>query len=116
MVGNELVWVEVDIKGEDGVHYFGRFSVKKYLTHRDRAEAVRSAELLCRGIQQDINFRAFLSTVAFLNIHVKETDAKWWTKDEEGDICGMNLTDESPVWELASKIKEAQKPPEAPKV
>jgi hypothetical protein len=109
MIGNEPIWIEVDCKGESGEKYFGRFRVKKYLSHRERSDAVRSAEFLCRGITQDITFRTFLSTIAFLNIHILETDAAWW-KGEEGQK-GMDLSDEKPIWDIAEQINKAQKPP-----
>jgi hypothetical protein len=108
MIGNEPIWIEVNCKGLSGENYFGRFRVKKYLTHMERAEAVRMAEILCRGIVQDINLKTLLSTIAFLNEHILETDAKWWEGDEGKK--GVELVDEEPVWALAEQINKAQKP------
>lgn len=105
---NEPIWIDVDVTGEmTGTKYFGRFSIKRYLTHIERGEAVRLAETLMRGIQQDINFRTLLSTIAFLNVHIVETDAKWWAGD---GTKGLDLLDEAPVWELSKQLYEVQKP------
>lgn len=112
MIGNEPVWIEVNCKGDSGANYFGRFRIKKYLSHKERSDAVRMAELLCRGITQDISFRTLLSTVAFLNCHITETDAVWWN-GADGQK-GMDLTDEEPVWAIAEEINKAQKPPVEP--
>ena len=113
MIGNDPIWIEVDCKGESGERYFGRFLIKKYLNHRERAEAVRMAELQCRGINQDISFRTLLSTIAFLNKHIVETDAKWWTGDDGAK--GLDLLDEAPIWAIGDEIHKTQKPPEADK-
>ena len=111
MIGSEALWIDVDCTGKSGQKYFGRFRIKKYLTHKERSESVRVAETLCRGITQDIQMRMFLATVAFVNTHVIESDAKWWTADDSG-TKGMSLVDEEPVWEIANKINELQKPQE----
>lgn len=105
---NEPIWIDVDVTGElTGAKYFGRFSIKRYLTHTDRSEAVRLAETLMRGIQQDLNFRTLLSTIAFLNVHIVETDAKWWVGD---DTKGLDLLDEAPIWAISKQLYDAQKP------
>ena len=104
MLGNEPVWIDMECTGTSGEKYFGRFQVKRYLTHKERAEAVRLSETLCRGITDDVNMRAFLTTAAFLSVHITEVDAKWW-----GDR-GLDLVDEEPIWELAKKIREVQRP------
>jgi|GEM_PF-5042228 len=108
MIGNEPIWIEINCVGESGEKYFGRFRIKRYLSHKERAEAVRMAELMCRGITQDITFRTFLSTLAFLNCHILETDAVWWSGDPGQK--GMNLSDEKPIWDIAEQIYKAQKP------
>ena len=113
MIGNEPIWIEVNSTGESGEKYFGRFLVKKYLSHRERGDAVRMAELLCRGIQQDVTFRTLLSTIAFLNKHIVETDAKWWVGDE--GMKGIDLLDEAPIWAIGDEIHKAQKPAEPDK-
>lgn len=109
MIGNEPVWIEVNCEGESGIKYFGRFRIKKYLTHKERAESVRVAEVLSRGITQDLNFRTLLATIAFVNQHILETDATWWQGDE--GMKGADMIDENPIWEMASQISKAQKPP-----
>lgn len=107
MLGNEPVWTDLECVGEQtGEKYFGRFQVKRYLTHRERGEAVRLAETLCRGIETTIEHRTLLTTIAFLSSHIIESDAKWW-----GDR-GLDLLDEQPIWELAKKIRELQRPAE----
>jgi len=111
---NEPQWADIDVVGElTGKRYFGRFSMKRYLTHRERAEAVRLAETLCRGIQSDTTFRTLLSTIAFLGVHIVEVDAKWWTESGE-DVKGLELEDEAPIWALAKQINEIQKPDATP--
>jgi hypothetical protein len=114
MINNEPVWIDVDCVGETtGDKIFGRFQVKRYLTHRERAEATRLAETYCRGIVDDLSQRAFLTTLAFLTYHVVDSDAKWWTgadPKENGSENGLSMIDEKPIWDLAKKIKELQKP------
>jgi hypothetical protein len=110
-MSNETNWIDVDVKGEiTDQHFFGRFEVKKYLTHKEKADSTRIAEMLCRGIEKNIEIYTFLSTLAFLNSHIKSTDASWWKKDEATGIAGMDMNDESPVWEISKKILELQKP------
>ena len=105
---NEPIWIDVDVTGElTGEKYFGRFSIKRYLTHTERSEAVRLAETLMRGIQQDVNFRTLLSSIAFLNVHIVESDAKWWTGE---DVKGLDLLDEAPIWAISKQLYNAQKP------
>jgi len=111
MIGNDPIWIEVNCVGASGEKYFGRMRVKKYLTHRERAECVRNAEVMCRGITQNQHFRALLTTIAFVNQHVLESDAKWW-KGEEG-MMGIDLIDEEPIYEIAALIDGSQKPPQA---
>lgn len=120
MIGNENVWIDIDCKGLSGIQYSGRMCVKKYLTHRERAESVRVAEKLCYGISQDIEFRALLATVAFINQHVVECDAKWWKGNGVEGSIGIDFIDEEPIWEIAAQISKLQKPeaeavPEEPK-
>lgn len=103
-MNNEPKWVDVDSTGEfTGNKYFGRFCIKPFLTHAERADAVRLAEMYYRGITQDANQRMFLTTMAFLKFHVTEFDAPWW-----GDTSGMSALDEAPVWALSEKLREIQ--------
>lgn len=108
-VNNGPVWVEAKCKGEiTGVDFFGRFSVRRYLTHKERGEAVRYGEVLCRGIE-DVALRAFYMTMAFVDAHVIESDAVWYAER------GMDLVDEQPIWSISSEIRKLQKPAEAKK-
>ena len=113
MVSREPRWVEVKCKGEiTGAEFFGRFSVKPYLTHKERADAIRLGELLSRGIE-DKNQRLFHLTLAFLAFHVAETDAAWWKLDDKDDACkGLGLCDEEPVWAISAEVRKLQKPEE----
>lgn len=104
-INNEPRWVELNTVGETtGESYFGRFSVKPYLQHNERADAVRLAERYCRGIDTAQTQRMFLTTLAFLKFHVLETDAEWWQED------GLSLLDEEPIYKLAELLGEIQKP------
>lgn len=118
MIGNDPVWIEVDCVGENtGKKYFARFRVKKYLTHKERADAVRVAESLCVGINQELVFRTLLSSIAFLNQHILECDADWWRGEEDSRIGqvikGLDLLDENPIWTLSKQLNDAQKPAES---
>jgi hypothetical protein len=69
MFSNDPVWIDMEVVGElTGEKYFGRFQIKRYLTNRERGDAVRFAETLCRGIENDANMRTLLTTSAFLEI------------------------------------------------
>jgi hypothetical protein len=104
MAFNDPKWKDVDCEGEFTKNkYFGRFCLKPYLTHGERADAVRLAELYCRGINQDAGQRSFLTLLAFLKFHVTETDAEWFK-----DSNGLNTYDEQPFYQLADKLKEVQ--------
>ena len=106
MFDNEPKWIDVEATGEVTKHkYMGRFKLKPYLTLGERADAVRLAENYCRGIVTAIDQRDFLTTLAFLNFHVVETDADWW-KDEKK----FQLLDEAPVYSLSRKVRELQNP------
>lgn len=105
MINNEPVWTDIQCTGASGENYFGRFQIRRFLTHREKTEAVRLAETLCRGITDSIEHRTFLTTIAFLSFHIIEVDAAWW-----GDK-GLDLLDEEPVWELAKTVRALQKPP-----
>jgi hypothetical protein len=112
---NEPKWVEVSTEGEfSGKKYFGRFCLKPYLTHGERADAVRLAEMYYRGIQQDSAQKMFLTSLAFLKFHVVETDAEWWKTQD-----GLSMVDESPVYKLLEELNKIQnvgkKKEEAPK-
>lgn len=104
-INNEPKWVDVDVEGEfTGVKYFGRFQLKPYLTHAERADVSRLAELYNRGITTDATQRAFMMTLAYLKFHIIETDAAWWVDG------GLNLHDEAPVYRLAELVRQIQAP------
>ena len=104
MLKNNPQWVDVKTDGENtGLEYFGRFSVKPFLSHKERSDAVRLAEAYCRGIRDDMNMRNFLTTQAFLKFHVVESDADWWSEDGT-----MDTLDENPVYAIAEKIRDVQ--------
>jgi len=104
-INNELKWVDVETEGEvTGAKYFGRFQLKPYLTHAERADVSRLFELYSRGITTDAAQRAFLMTLAYLKFHIVETDATWWVDS------GLNLLDETPVYRLAELVREVQAP------
>lgn len=103
---NDSVWVDVQAKGEyTQREYFGRFRIKPYLTHKERADAVRLAEMYFRGINESVEQRQFLTALAFLKFHVVESDADWWN-----DESGLGLYDEAPVNELLNKLVKIQNP------
>ncbi|MEM4379069.1 MAG: hypothetical protein QXL01_00080 [Thermoplasmatales archaeon] len=114
MLGLEPKWVEVDCVGETPIKlkYFGRFLVKPYLSHRERSAAIQLAEKYMIGINTSIEQQAFLSTLAFLKIHIQDMDdaaKKWWGDD------GLDLIDERPITQLAEQIKKIQQPGEEEK-
>jgi len=101
---NDTEWVEVDATGEHtNTKYVGRFCVKPFLTHGERADAVRLAEMYSRGIFNDPMQRGFLTTLAFLKFHVEEADADWWDSD------GLSMHDEAPVYALSGEIGKLQR-------
>jgi hypothetical protein len=101
---NEPKWCDVDSEGEfTGRKYFGRFKIKPFLSHAERADAVRLAETYYRGITQDANQRLFLTTLAFLKFHVIETDADWWSEQN-----GLSITDEDPIWKISDQLQLIQ--------
>jgi len=112
-------WIEVNCDGETvpGSKYVGQFLVKPFLTHGERAAAVRLAEKYMIGIETTFDQRSFLTTLAFLKYHIVEVDSKvtWWKED------GLGLSDEAPIYAMAEELKKIQKPeaptpaPEAPK-
>lgn len=105
-INNASQWRDVEVEGEfTKTKYFGRFRLKPYLTHGDRADVARLAELYNRGISTDAAQRAFNMTLAFLKFHIVETDAPWWT--EKG---GLDLYDEAPIYALAERVRDVQKP------
>jgi hypothetical protein len=102
---NAPKWVDIDVIGEHTKQkYFGRFALKPYLTNGERADAVRLSETYFRGISENTNQKMFLSALAFLSMHIVETDAKWWTSN------GLDLLDEAPVWAIINKLSEIQDP------
>jgi hypothetical protein len=108
-INNENKWVDVEaVGGTTGTKYFGRFKIKPYLTHLEKSEVSRLAELYNRGISSDPSRRQFNMLLAFLQFHIVETDAtsSWW-KDSEG---GLSLYDEEPVYSLSEAVSKAQNP------
>jgi len=105
MIDNSPTWVEIDVTGGSTNKYFGRFSVKPFLTHEEKADAVRLAERYTRGIEKSGDQRMFMTTLAFITLHIVETDAAWWNSKN-----GLDLIDEEPVYEIANKIGDIQNP------
>lgn len=102
---NTPKWVDVEVEGEQSKQkYFGRFKLKPYLNHAERADAIRMAERYSVGIVDNKEQRQFLATLAFLGMHITETDAKWWVNS------GLDLIDESPIWAIVNKLSEVQDP------
>lgn len=107
-VNNDPQWRDVEIEGDfTGKKYFGRFLIKPFLTNGERADVSRLAEMYNRGLSSDGNQKAFNMTMAFLKFHIVESDATWWT-----DKGGLDLYDESPIFAIAEKVREVQKPAE----
>ena len=106
---NEPKWVILDSKGEftDQV-YSGNFLMKPYLTHAEKADAARLAEIYCRGITRNEGLVSFLTTLAYLKFYIIETDAKWW--EDKYDNNGLSAHDEQPVWDLSDKLGEIRSP------
>lgn len=105
MLNNEPVWIEVNCKGEvSKTAYFGRFSVKPYLTMRERSEVSRLFETYTRGITEDVGQRAVLYALSQLAFHIVETDATWWKEK------GLDLVDEEPIVQLLAQLKKVQDP------
>ena len=103
LIGNEPKWMDCEAEGENTkFKYFGRFSLKPFLTHAEKSDAVRLAEKYCRGIENAQQQRLFLTTLAFLKFHVVEFEADWWKED------GLDLYDEEPVYVLAEILAEVQ--------
>jgi hypothetical protein len=105
----EPVWKTLESVGEATKEkYFGRFLIRPFLKHRDRADAVRLTELYARGIIEDRMQRSFLMTVAFLKHHVVDfKEADWW-KDDDG-MFGLNIEDEQPIWDMWDLVVAVQK-------
>jgi hypothetical protein len=102
LINNEAAWIEVDCVGETtGYRYTGRFLVKPFVSIKEQAEAVRDGEALARGIEYDGFMRLLLQNCTVVNRHVVETQAQWWSKQ-----AWENLLDDTPINELAKKIKE----------
>ena len=100
---NDPQWVDVEVSGEiSGEKYFGRFLVKPFLTHAERADAVRLSETYARGIVDDIYERDFLRNLAFLKFYIVKTDVAWW-KD------GLDFYDHDPITKLSEIIGEMRK-------
>ena len=103
MILNDAQWIEVSTEGEATKHkYIGRFKIKPFLTHREKADAIRLAERNCRGIVEDLNNIQFQRLLAFLKFYIVEVDADWWKND------GLDLYDESPIYELLKQLRKLQ--------
>jgi hypothetical protein len=99
----EPQWHDIDCVGENtGTKYFGKFSIKPFLTHSERSEAFRLASKLSLGIT-DPGHLYFLNTMAYLKYHIVDTDAQWWKSSE-----GLELMDELPIYTLSDKVIEIQ--------
>jgi len=108
-INNDPCWVEVEVEGEfTKEKYHGRFYIKPYLTNGERADAVRLAEKYCRGIDRSETQKMFLTTLAFLKLHVVDADAAWWQED------GLSMLDESPIYNLSGKLTEIQEKGKTP--
>lgn len=104
---NDPKWVDMEAVGEfTGHKYFGRFRIKPYLTHAERSDVARLAEMYNRGISSDSSQKGFNLTLAFLKFHIVESDASWWT--ENG---GLDMMDEAPIYALAKSVRDVQNPP-----
>jgi hypothetical protein len=82
--------------------YFGRFLIKPFLSNEEKTDVSRIATVYNRGID-DPDRRMFTLTVAFLKMHVQETDAAWWSEK-----AGNDLLDESPIYGIAKLVNQAQ--------
>lgn len=103
MVDNTPLWIEINCTGElTGTKYFGRFEIKKYLTHGEKSEISRLFETYARGITEDVAQRGLLYVLAELNFHVLSTDAAWWTNK------GLDLLDEQPILDLVAELRKHQ--------
>lgn len=103
MIINEAQWVDIECKGENTQQQIiGRFKLKPFLTHKERADAVRLAERYSRGIIEDEAQKTFQRLLAFIKFYIVEFDASWWTND------GLDLVDESPVYEIFTKLRKIQ--------
>lgn len=104
MVSNSPVWVEVDVKGDaTGEQYYGRFCVKPFLTHAEKADAQRLADRYTNNMEES-PIKNFMRLLAYLKLHIQDVEAPWWVEN------GLTLMDESPVYELAKKLDEIRQP------
>lgn len=107
MLSTEPKWIEINVDGEiTKKKYYGRFQIKPFLTHKERAEATRLAEKYMMGIDTTIEQRMFLGTLALVTYHIIATDGEvdWWKEK------GLDLYDEAPIYALSAEISKMQKP------
>lgn len=105
MLDNTPRWTEIECIGErTGIKYYGRFCIKRYLTHKENGDVSRLAENYSRGISEDIAQKGLMFILAQLAFHITETDAKWWTDSEKG----LEMVDEEPAIVLIQKVRELQ--------
>lgn len=103
-INNEPIWIDIDCVGEKTkAKYFGRFSIKKYLTHREVSEVDRLAATYTRGIAEPAA-KALPYVLAQLAYHIVDTDAAWWKESDNG----RDLIDEEPIIQLMVAIQNQQ--------
>jgi hypothetical protein len=110
MIDNTPKWIEVDVQGETTkTPYFGRFLVKPFLTHGERADAQRLADRYTVGMEEG-DLKNLMRMISFLSLHIQDNQAPWWAER------GLNLVDEAPLYEIAKKLDELRNPakPEEP--
>ena len=108
MIDNSPVYIKLEeVKGEKtGSLYTGEFTIKKFLTQKERIDATRLAESLARGIERSPADLEYVTMIAHLAFHVISAPA-WW-----GDK-GLDLYDREPAWALSDKLIEVQNPKES---
>ena len=96
-------WVDVDVEGEyTGTKYHGRFQLKPFLMVSEKTEVVLLAQKLKKGLTDTNGHTLLLEALAFLSFHIQAFEAPWWSED------GLNMLDESPIYELSNKLREFQ--------
>lgn len=106
MINNDPIYITLDnVVGErTKAKYQGTFTLKKYLTNKEKLDASRLAEALARNIERSEVNLEFASIVAALSFHIVEAP-KWW-----GDK-GLDLYDREPVYVLSEELEKIINPP-----
>jgi hypothetical protein len=95
MIKNEGVWVNLHSLGQSEAHYNGKFLLKPWLTHGEKADGQRLAERYNMGIETPAE-RYFYTMLAYTKFHVLEAqEADWW--DIDNLLEGI---DQEPIYEL----------------